>query len=81
MKHTIYGILKTWSSNKNRHLIDKLILKGNVTGTEVLDILKGMAPSLNIPPDKDTPLHILEQIRADMKPEDIIMRRNIGRNY
>jgi hypothetical protein len=78
MKHTIYGILKTWSSNKNRHLIDKLILKGNVTGTEVLDILKGMAPTLNIPPDKDTPLHILKQIIGD---EDINMRRNIGRNY
>jgi|688.fasta_scaffold799453_1 hypothetical protein len=78
MKHTIYGILKTWSSNKNRHLIDKLILKGNVTGTEVLDMLKGMAPTLNIPPDKDTPLHILEQILGD---EDINMRKNVGRNY
>jgi hypothetical protein len=81
MKHPIYGALETWS-NKNRDSIDRLLLEGDeMTEAEVLDIVKEMGPILNIPPDKDTPLHILEQIRSNMKPEDINMRRNVGRNY
>ena len=78
MKHPIYGALETWS-NKNRDSIDRLLLEGDeMTEAEVLDIVKEMGPILNIPPDKDTPKHILEQIFGDV---DTNMIRNVGRNY